>query len=139
MNRKSGERFEREFCEILSDHDFWVHWIAQRQAGQPADVLAVKKGKAYLIDCKVCANSERGFVTSRIEENQALAMDLWEELENGLAWFALKFEETGMVYMVPYIRFKLDDKRKYSEKDIWDLIRQRKSKLLSDWVQEYGS
>lgn len=139
MNRKSGERFEREFCELLSEHDFWVHWIAQRQSGQPADVLAVKKGKAYLIDCKVCNDSERGFVTSRIEENQALAMDLWEELENGLAWFALKFEETGMVYMVPYIRFKLDDKRRYSEKDIWELIKQRKCKLFKDWVQENGA
>lgn len=41
-NKKLGNNFETEFCEILSAHGFWVHNLAQNQAGQPADVIAVK-------------------------------------------------------------------------------------------------
>jgi hypothetical protein len=57
-------------------------------------------------------------------------------LNNGLAWFALKFLETNMIYMVPYIRFKLDDKKRFSEKDIWDCIRKRQCKQLKDWIED---
>ena len=75
-NKKLGNGFETEFCEILSAHGFWVHNMAQNQAGQPADVIAVKSGHAYLIDCKVC--SSKSFPLSRVEENQELSMELWK-------------------------------------------------------------
>lgn len=136
MNKKIGNRFEEEFCNTLAEHGFWVLNVAQGKSGQPADVIAVKDNRPFLIDCKVCSNLKQEFVTTRIEDNQVYAMELWEDSGNGLAWFALKFTETGMVYMVPYIRFKLDEKTRYTEKDMWTLIRERKAKLLKDWIAE---
>lgn len=97
-NKKIGNTFEQNFCELLYERGFWVHNLAQNAAGQPADVIAVRDGKAYLIDCKVCTNDKFSF--SRIEENQRLAMDLWAESGNGEGWFALKF--TDGIYMVRY-------------------------------------
>ena len=95
-NKKLGNQFEAELCEILSKQGFWVHNLAQNSAGQPADVIAVKEGEAFLIDCKVCSNGK--FQYSRIEENQDLSMDLWKECGNGHGWFALKFATA--IYMV---------------------------------------
>ncbi len=95
-NKKMGNQFEAELCEILAKEGFWCHNLAQNSAGQPADVIAVKDGKAYLIDCKVCSQGK--FLYSRIEENQDLSMELWHDCGNGYGWFALKFD-TG-TYMV---------------------------------------
>lgn len=95
-NKKLGNQFEAEFCEILANHGFWVHQLTQNAAGQPADVLAVKEGTAYLIDCKVCSQGK--FAFDRIEDNQALAMQMWEECGNGTGLFALKFDSG--IYMV---------------------------------------
>ena len=95
-NKKLGNQFETELCEILSEHGFWCHNLAANSAGQPADVIAVREGEAFLIDCKVCSLGT--FAFRRIEENQDLSMDLWRDCGNGIGWFALKFE-TG-IYMV---------------------------------------
>ena len=40
-NRKLGNTFESEFCEMLYEKGFWVHNMAQNQAGQPADVTSL--------------------------------------------------------------------------------------------------
>lgn len=98
-NKKLGNSFEAEFCEILAGRGYWVHNLAQNQAGQPADVIAVKGGKAFLIDCKVCS-TKAGFKFSRIEDNQELAMQLWETCGNGTGWFALKVADK--IFMVAY-------------------------------------
>ena len=98
-NKKIGNTFEEEFCELLSANGFWAHNFAQKSAGQPADVIAVKNKKAYLIDCKVCS-TKKGFDLSRVEENQALSMDLWRECGNGYGYFAIKLE--AQIYMLPY-------------------------------------
>ncbi len=95
-NKKLGNSFEAELCEILANEGFWAHNLAQNSAGQPADVIAVKDGEAFLIDCKVCSQGK--FQYSRIEENQDLSMELWRDCGNGNGWFALKFD-TG-TYMV---------------------------------------
>lgn len=95
-NRKLGNEFESELCKILFNHGFWCHNLAQNQAGQPADVIAAKNGIPYLIDCKVCSN--RTFSKTRIEENQWLAMTLWQECGNGSGWFAVKFDDR--IYMI---------------------------------------
>lgn len=86
-NKKLGNDFESAFCEILFEKGFWCHNLAQNQAGQPADVIAVRDGNAYLIDCKVCSRGR--FTFSRIEENQRTAMEAWKESGNGVGWFAL--------------------------------------------------
>ena len=90
-NRAIGNDFENELCDILFDEGFWVHNLKQNEAGQPADVIAVRNEKAHLIDCKHC--SSKGFDTSRIESNQETAMQLWGECGNGDGWFALKIDD----------------------------------------------
>jgi Holliday junction resolvase len=103
-NKKLGNSFEAELCEILSAYGFWCHNLAQNAAGQPADVIAVKNGKAYLIDCKVCS-TDKGFALNRMEENQDLAMELWNECGNGQGWFAMKLP-TGDIFMLPHFDIK---------------------------------
>ena len=99
MNNKAiGDSFEQELCEKLSEHGFWSHCMAMNKAGQPADIIAVKNKKAYLIDAKVCSNNV--FPLSRVEDNQDLAMDLWNECGNGLGWFALKLNT--QIYMLSH-------------------------------------
>ena len=95
-NKKLGNSFEAELCEILADEGFWAHNLAQNAAGQPADVIAVKEGEAFLIDCKVCSQGK--FLFSRIEDNQESAMELWRDCGNGVGWFALKFDDE--IFMV---------------------------------------
>lgn len=99
-NKKLGNDFEQLLCEKLSEYGYWVHNLAMNKAGQPADIIAVKNKKAYLIDAKVC--SSRGFALSRVEDNQELSMNLWNERGNGQAWFALQVP-TGEIYMIPHL------------------------------------
>lgn len=94
-NKREGNRFEWELCNILSQHGYWAHNFAQNTAGQPADIIAVKDGFAELIDCKVCSHGY--FSTKRIEENQQYSMHLWAQYNNGCGWFAVKFGER--IYM----------------------------------------
>ena len=101
-NRKIGNTFESELCQMLFDNGFWSHNLTQNNAGQPADIIAVRNGKAYLIDAKVCSNNE--FPLKRVEENQTLSMDLWTDRGNGQGWFALKLNNE--VYMLPHIMIK---------------------------------
>ena len=68
-NRAVGNAFEQELCELLFGYGFWAHNLKQDNAGQPADVIAVKNKVAYLIDCKDC--SAKGFDLRRVEDNQA--------------------------------------------------------------------
>lgn len=95
-NKKLGNDFETQFCEYLFNNGFWVHNMTQNVSGQPADVLAARNGKTYLIDCKVCTDDK--FVLSRIEENQNLSMKLWEETGNSKGLFAIHFgSEKGTI------------------------------------------
>ena len=101
MNNKTlGNGFEQELCEKLSEYGFWVHLLNANKAGQPADIIAVRNKIAYLIDAKVC--SSKGFTLSRVEENQELAMTLWDECGNGQGWFAFKLP-TDEIYFMPHI------------------------------------
>ena len=99
-NRKIGNTFENVFCQQLFDKGFWVHNLTQNSAGQPADLIAVKNGKAFLIDCKVCENNK--FPLSRIEPNQHTAMSLWKQSGNGNGWFALRLNDGCSVYMLDH-------------------------------------
>ena len=97
-NKYLGNKFEKELSEILYDAGYWVHLLNQNKNGQPADIIAVKNGKAYLIDAKVCQNDR--FVLSRIEANQDTAMRYWELCGNNQGLFALKTSEG--IYMLTY-------------------------------------
>ena len=98
MNKKIGNDFEQELCEKLSEYGFWAHNLSMNKSGQPADIIAVKNKRPYLIDAKVCSNGT--FPLSRVEENQHLAMDLWNECGNGQGWFALQLDTK--VYMLSH-------------------------------------
>ena len=99
-NKKLGNDFEQEVCKKLADRGFWVHNFANRANGQPADMIAVKNGLAYLIDAKVV--SGKRFQVSRIEENQVLAMKKWFN-DTGLpAGFCFKLSDgTAVLVMLP--------------------------------------
>lgn len=131
-NKKLGNDFEQELCEKLSEYGFWVHCMTQNKAGQPADIIAVKDKRAYLIDAKVC--SSRGFALSRVEENQDLAMDLWNQCGNGQGWFALKVSDE--IYMIPHLCITSYMARK-SSLNIEEIKTLGKS--LETWVKKYAS
>ena len=97
-NKQAGNEFEREFCEILSKDGFWSHFMGGSKNGQPADIIAVRNERAYLIDTKDCQNDR--FVLSRIENNQDMAMRYWEMCGNNQGIFALNTSKG--VYMLRY-------------------------------------
>lgn len=121
INKKLGNDFEKELSEILYDAGYWVHLLNQNKNGQPADIIAVKNGKAYLIDAKVC--SYEIFPFKRIEDNQRLAMDMWQECGNTTPYFALKARNE--IYMVDWNTIK-------------DLIKKGNKQLNLDDMNKYG-
>lgn len=127
VNRTIGGRFEEELCEILASNGWWAHNLAQNQVGQPADVIAVKRDIAVLIDCKVCANDR--FTLSRIEGNQEGAMTLWKTRGNCFCYFAMKMTD-GTIHMVHFDELKqLEDQ---GVKSIADFTYYR---TLEEWVE----
>lgn len=113
-NKRLGSKFEGEFAEFMYKQGFWVHLLRQSEAGQPADIIAVKNGQAVLIDCKVCSGD--AFPLERIEPNQTMAMAKWQMCGNGEGWFALKTSEG--VYMVSLNHFANAEKRRFNLEDI---------------------
>lgn len=107
-NKKTGTAFERETCEKLNGAGYWVHFITPDQATgkQPFDIIAVKNGEAFAIDCKTSVS--RIFRLGRAEENQLLAFDKWLRNGNTNAWFLVKFE--GMAYVVPFEKIRDEGK-----------------------------
>lgn len=131
VNRTLGNHFEQELCELLAQNGFWAHNMAQNQAGQPADVIAVKNGLPVLIDCKVCSGDR--FLLSRIEENQETAMSLWGNRGNRWCYFAIKFS-SGEIYMVPFTFLQGQRhyrKKSLAEKDLPEFYR------WSRWVKGF--
>ena len=133
-NKSMGNHFEADFCEILRENGFWCHNMAMNQHGQPADVIAVKNGKSFLIDCKVCSTN-RGFVFSRIEENQYYAMDYWSICGNGSGWFAILFGERIYMVSLDKIRmFKVIGHNSLTPKDILEV-----GVPIEGWVKNYAN
>lgn len=75
-NKKLGSKFEKEICQRLAAKGYWVHFIVPDIRGaQPFDIIAVKDGKAFAIDCKTCVADI--FSISRLEDNQVMAFEKW--------------------------------------------------------------
>ena len=131
-NKKLGNSFEQELCEKLSEYGYWTHNLAMNKSGQPADVIAVRNKHAYLIDAKV-VSSPRGFALSRVEENQDLSMDLWNERGNGQGWFAFKISKTNEIYMIPHFCVKalMLSQSTLSVNEIYQM-----GKTLDKWVKK---
>lgn len=80
-NKKLGSKFEKEICQRLASKGYWVHFIVPDIRGaQPFDIIAVKNGTAYAIDCKTCVADV--FNISRLEDNQVMAFEKWERCGN---------------------------------------------------------
>lgn len=88
-NKRLGNRFERELCDLLAAKGFWAHNFAQNKDGQPADIIAIKGRYHTLIDCKLVSTS-KGFDFSRWEENQRLSMELFSNRCDYMCFLALK-------------------------------------------------
>lgn len=102
-NKRLGAAFEREFCKILAERGFWVHFLSPGPTGgQPFDVIAVKNGIAYAFDCKTSA-AER-FPVSRLEENQVLAFEKWLACRNTEPMIAVKHD--GRISILFYRELK---------------------------------
>ena len=122
INKKLGNDFEQELCQILADAGYWTHNFASKKTGQPADIIAVKNGKAYLIDAKECTREI--FSLKRMEYNQELSMGLWIECGNIDPYFALKARNE--IYMVDYTT-------------VMDLMRKGKKQLNLEDMNKYGT
>lgn len=122
INKKLGNKFEKKLSEILYNAGYWVHLLNQNKNGQPADLIAVKNKKAYLIDAKVCSLEK--FAFKRVEENQRLSMQMFIECGNTTPYFALKARNE--IYMLSY-------------KTIRDLIKQGKKQLDFAEINKYGT
>ena len=122
INKKLGNEFEKELSEILYNAGYWVHLLNQNKNGQPADIIAVKNKKAYLIDAKVCSLEK--FEFKRVEENQRLSMQMFIECGNTTPYFALKARNE--IYMLSY-------------KTIRDLIKQGKKQLNFEEINKYST
>lgn len=122
INKKLGNKFEKELSEILYNSGYWVHLLNQNKNGQPADIIAVKNKKAYLIDAKVCSLEK--FAFKRVEENQHLSMQMFIDCGNTTPYFALKARNE--IYMLSY-------------KTIRDLIKQGKKQLNFAEINKYGT
>jgi recombination protein U len=129
-NKKLGNDFESELCEMLFKEGFWVHNFAQNQSGQPADIIAVKNGQAFLIDAKVCSDNK--FPLSRIEENQKNSMELWKSCRNGIGWFALKIGDEA--FMIAYSNIKkVETEDNKSSLTLSDIV--ERGMTLRKWVE----
>ncbi len=117
-NKKIGTAFEREFCEKMAAAGYWVHFIEPNKAGgQPFDIIAVKAGEAYAIDCKTCVLDT--FNIRRLEFNQISAFDKWIKCLNGDPIIAV--EHKGRIYKISYLRLKGSKSVKLTEDLLWDL------------------
>lgn len=101
--KKIGSDFEHELVNELSRRGYWVHFLVPDRSGkQPFDVLAVKDGTAYAIDCKTCV--DHVFRISRLEDNQRTSFDYWLSRGNTEPMLMVKHED--VVYKVPYLYLK---------------------------------
>ena len=111
-NKKLGSAFEREFCDILADAGWWVHFITPNAAGaQPFDVIAVKDMIPVAIDCKT--SEDKTFSISRLEDNQMFAFDKWLAVGNEYAFLAVKHKNT--IYMIDYVELRRLEKIRLPE------------------------
>lgn len=102
-NKQIGTAFERELCDALAKDGYWVHFITPDARGaQPFDVIAVKDGIGYAIDCKTCVQPI--FTIDRLEDNQIMAFEKWKKCGNTDPMIAVKHD--GKIYMLAYSDLK---------------------------------
>ena len=103
-NKKLGTAFEREFCELLANKGWWVHFLAPSASGsQPFDVIACRNERCIPFDCKTSASHI--FPYSRLEDNQICAFEKWLACGNENPMIAVKYKDN--IYLIKYRRLKI--------------------------------
>ncbi len=106
-NKQIGTEFEREMCEYLKDHGYWVHFLSPDSRGaQPFDIIAVKNNIPLVLDCKTCVNHI--FSISRLEDNQIMAFEYWQKCGNNNPCVAIK--HGNKAYLITYSFLKEHEK-----------------------------
>jgi Holliday junction resolvase len=106
-NKEIGTSFERDMVEFLASIGYWVHFIVPDKTGaQPFDIIAVKDGMAYAIDCKTCEADI--FSMGRLEYNQITSFERWRKCGNTEPLLAIFHK--GKVFYVTYEELKLRGK-----------------------------
>lgn len=117
MNNKIlGTRFEKEMCDKLAKHGWWVHFLSPDMRGaQPFDIIAMKAGRALAIDCKTSARPF--FYFERLEYNQVCAFEKWLDIVQEEPWLAVKYK--NKIYMISYSMLKKKRKVDLNAIDNW--------------------
>ena len=98
-NKKLGNDFEQELCEMFADRGFWAHFMSPNNSGaQPCDIIIAKSGTAFLVDAKTC--KDKYFNISRLEDNQISAFEKWIDCGNTQPYVAVKHNE--FIYLITY-------------------------------------
>lgn len=91
--------------KILASDGYWVHFIVPDARGaQPFDIVAVKDGVAYAIDCKTSVRHLFGY--NRLEENQRMAFRRWLKCGNINAFLAVLYNDC--IYMLDFERLEVE-------------------------------
>ena len=92
-NKKLGNDFEKEVCELLKQAGYWVHFISPDNRGaQPFDIIACKDNIPLVADCKTSV--KKWFTMDRVEDNQAMAFEMWERCGNNAPMFLVKYQDS---------------------------------------------
>lgn len=129
-NIREGTKWENELLQILGQQGFWASSFPKANDGsQPADIIALNKNGAHLIDAKVCSRPR--FDLNRMEENQLHSMKVFNDRCDGLGWFAIKYPD-DRYYMLPckYLELLMEEGAKSVSKI-------SESFTLENWIYGY--
>lgn len=93
-----------------------MHFIVPDSRGaQPFDVIAVKDGIGFAVECKTLSEDKKSFNISRLEDNQEMAFGKWLSCGNTMpeVWI----EHGDEIYRCPYD--VLAEKGTVKLKDMW--------------------
>lgn len=117
-NKRLGNAFEKEVCDILARNGYWVHFLVPDARGaQPFDIISAKDNIAYAIECKTLTESRKSFSIDRLEDNQMLAFERWMLCGNSSPVIAIKYEND--IYVVDYTDIKKTKTIKINECDLF--------------------
>lgn len=106
-NKRLGTEFEREVCDQLRKDGYWVHFMSPDNRGaQPFDIVAVRYGVAFAIDCKT--SKDHIFRVDRLEDNQVMAFEKWIACGNNEPVLFVKYKDS--IKIVPYSELVDDGK-----------------------------
>lgn len=113
-NKEIGTAFEREMCNELAKAGYWVHFITPDRSGrQPFDIIAVRYGVAFALDCKTSVR--KSFPITRLEDDQITAFEKWGACGNNAGVIAVKYKDE--IYMIPYPLLKAKHTVRFLEDD----------------------